>query len=234
VRKITEVSSEKKITICCTWHDDAECENCSNKNQLDCKWERSLLLRFLLVMLPAFVFAFGGTIVGAVWTQAWWRLAVLIGYFALFFIVETRILCSHCPYYSDEGLVLHCLANHGFLKIFRYHPEPMSLLERILLVFGFILFGTLPILSQVYSLVIVARDQVTYNTTNLITLVILIALTAVSIIVAFTFLFTRICPKCVNFSCPFNSAPKECVDEYLERNPTMKEAWVKKGYKLGS
>jgi hypothetical protein len=41
------------------------------------------------------------------------------------------------------------------------------------------------------------------------------------------------CSKCVNFSCPLNHVPKSMVDEYLERNPVMKEAWEKSGYKLG-
>lgn len=41
------------------------------------------------------------------------------------------------------------------------------------------------------------------------------------------------CPKCVNFSCPFNTVPKTAVDEYLKRNPVMKEAWEKSAYKLG-
>ncbi|NHJ46322.1 MAG: hypothetical protein FK733_00910 [Asgard group archaeon] len=228
--KITETSTEKLVKVCCTWQDDADCENCSNNEKIDCKWKSSLLLRFMFVMTPGLLLAFVGVIVGAVYTQAWWRLGALIGYFALFFIVETRILCSHCPYYSKEGLMLHCLANHGFLKIFKYHPEPMNWFEKTLLVIGFILFGSLPALAQIYSVVIVARNQGTFSSAALISLAVLLGVTCISIVIAFSLLFSRICPKCVNFSCPFNSTPKECVDEYLKRNPVMREAWEKKGY----
>ena len=33
------------------------------------------------------------------------------------------------------------------------------------------------------------------------------------------------CPRCVNFSCPLNTVPKDIVDAYLERNPVMRQAW---------
>jgi hypothetical protein len=42
------------------------------------------------------------------------------------------------------------------------------------------------------------------------------------------------CSRCVNFSCPLNRVPKAVVDKYLEKNPVMKEAWERSGYKLGT
>ena len=107
----------------------------------------------MYTMSPAILITFGAVIFGSVFTGGWWRIGVLTGYFAIFFIVETRILCSHCPYYSKEGIMLHCLANHGFIKFYRYHPEPMNLFEKILLIIGFVLFGTLPLLAQIPSIV---------------------------------------------------------------------------------
>ena len=162
-------------------------------------------------MSPSLLITFCVVIFVSVFTCCWWRLGALIGYFVIFFIVETRILCSHCPYYSEEGLILHCLANHGFIKYAKYHPEPMNRFERTLLVIGFILFGTLPLLAQVPSIVTIA------NTTPLdkpifVTLVTMISASVIGVIFSFSFLFTRICTKCVNFSCPFNRVPKELVD----------------------
>jgi len=228
----SEQTTEKIIFTSCTHRDDSDCENCKNKDRLDCKWERKLLLRFMYVMLPAFFFGFGGIVIGAVYTGWWWRLGATISYLALFFIVETRILCSHCPYYAEDGKILHCLANHGFFKYARYHPEPLNLFEKTLLVIGFILFGVCFPLAQVYSLVIVVRGLASYSLTILAVLAVILALTVISVIIAFTLLFTRICPNCVNFSCPFNSVPKEFIDAYLEQNPEMKEAWLEKGYKM--
>jgi hypothetical protein len=154
-----------------------------------------------------------------------------IGYFALFFIVETRILCSHCPYYSKEGIILHCLANHGFIKFYRYHPEPMNLFERVLLIIGFALFGIIPLAGQIPSIVAIA-SQLPSERIIFIVLLTLLGVSIIGLIFGFTFLFTRICTKCVNFSCPFNKVPKEFVDVYLNKSPVMKEAWIEQNYKI--
>jgi hypothetical protein len=180
-------------------------------------------------MSPALLITFGSVIVGGVFTGIWWLIGVLIGYFAVFFIVETRILCSHCPYYSKDGFLLHCLANHGFIKFYRYHPEPMNLFERTLLIIGFVLFGTVPLAGQVPSIVRIASN-LPADRIFFITLLVLLGFSIVGVIFSFTFLFTRICVKCVNFSCPFNKVPKELVDRYLDKNPDMKKAWLEHGY----
>jgi hypothetical protein len=40
------------------------------------------------------------------------------------------------------------------------------------------------------------------------------------------------CLKCVNFSCSLNTVSKPVIDEYVKKNPVMKEAWIKSGYKI--
>jgi len=217
----------------CTHRDEVECENCSNKEYLDCRWERKLLLRFFYTMFPLFGFGIGGVITGAVFTGAWWRLGVVSGYFALFFLMETRILCSHCPYYAEEGKILHCLANHGFIKYAKYHPGPMKGWEKTLLVSSFILFALTFPLAQIYDIIILTANKSTFGAPIIVAVSTLFALTIIATITAFAVLFTKICPHCVNFSCPWNSVPKKIVDAYLERNPVMKEAWQKNGYELG-
>jgi hypothetical protein len=44
----------------------------------------------------------------------------------------------------------------------------------------------------------------------------------------------KLCPKCLNFSCPFNRVPKDVVDAFLRRNLVMRRAWEAKGYELDS
>jgi hypothetical protein len=232
VVKTTQKIKDKNIRICCTWREDSDCENCSNNGQLDCKWEQKLLMRFMYAMLPSFALMFGTLIVGGIFVGAWWWIGVVVGYYAIFFIVETRILCSHCPYYSEEGVILHCLANHGFIKFYRYHPGPMSKGEKTLLIFGFILFAAVPLGAEIYYIIEVALNLVAYSQILFIILLVLLGFTAVSITFSFTFLFTKICPKCVNFSCPFNKATKEQINKYLEMNPVMKQAWIDCGYEM--
>lgn len=57
---------------------------------------------------------------------------------------------------------------------------------------------------------------------------------SLGIIVFFVVLYTKMCTKCVNFSCPLNRVPKEVVDTFLKQNPVMRRAWEKAGYKLGA
>jgi hypothetical protein len=42
-----------------------------------------------------------------------------------------------------------------------------------------------------------------------------------------------VCTRCINFSCPLNSVPKELVDIYLQHNPAMLAAWQASGYVVG-
>ena len=186
----------------------------------------------MLALSPALLISFGAIVVGGVFTGIWWPIGLYIGYSAIFFIVETRILCSHCPYYSRDGLILHCLANHGFIKFYKYHPEPMNKFERMLLIIGFVLFGTIPLVGQVPSIVRIASN-LPFERAIFITQLVLLGVSIISIIIGFGFLFTKICTKCVNFSCPFNRVPKELVNSYLDKNADMKAAWVDSGYESG-
>jgi hypothetical protein len=61
---------------------------------------------------------------------------------------------------------------------------------------------------------------------------IFIILSSIGLIVFFGVLLKRRCAKCINFSCPLNRVPKEVVDDFLNRNPIMKKAWEKAGYRL--
>lgn len=233
--KITEnvPPTKKEYTPCCTWQDESSCEDCSLKTDLDCRWELKHLLRFLYVMSPALLIAFGAIIVGAIFTSGWWRLGALTGYYAIFFIIETRILCSHCPYYSEKGIILHCLANHGFIKYCRYHPEPMNLFERTLLIIGITLFAVLPLLAQVPSIIILS-SSLPSEQVKFIVLLVLLGLSLIAIIFGFTFLFTRICISCVNLSCPFNRVPDDLAEKYLNKNPDMKQAWLSHSFEESS
>ncbi|MEA2069657.1 MAG: hypothetical protein U9O98_00015 [Asgard group archaeon] len=230
--KTTENSKEKIVEVCCTWRKDSDCKNCLNKSVLDCKWKRENLMRFFLITIPVFLFLIAFLVLAGIAIGAWWWFGVIIGYFALFFIIETRILCSHCPYYSENSIILHCLANQGFIKFYDYHPEPMNKLEKALLVIGFILFALVPLGAELYYIIIISLNRGSYSQSLFVSLIMLISATLIAIIFFFTFLVTQICTKCINFSCPFNSVQKKYVDEYLNKNPIMKQAWLECGYKM--
>ena len=129
---------------------------------------------------------------------------------------ETRILCSHCPYYAERGTTLHCIANYGSLKLWKYRPEPMSSSEKVQLWLGFAILGGYP-----FPFMILGRQ-------------VLWAIAALwGLVMFFWTLREYTCSRCVNFSCPLNTVPKETVDAYLERNPVMRQAWQESGWSIG-
>jgi hypothetical protein len=189
----------------CAWRPVSECEDCSLAGCLKCRFDRGDLLHFVglfgMFALPS--------IIGAIRGGYGWYLLGWAG-FALFFfeLWEIRILCSHCPYYAEKGTVLHCIANYGSLKVWKYHPEPISTSEKIQLLIGFVILGGYPfpflVLGRQYALALVALW---------------------GLVMFFWTLRKYTCSQCVNLSCILNSVPIKVVDAYLERNPTMRKAW---------
>ena len=196
----------------CLLAPTSACAGCTLNTQLKCRFKRADLLHFL-------VLAFGFMLPAAIGLIQAGQIIALLGWiaFMLFFfnVWEMRILCSHCPYYAEPGHTLRCIANYGSLKLWRYHPEPMSRAERVQLYAGFVLFGGLP-----FPFLLAGGQWI------------------MAVLAAWglgTFFFTlkkTICTTCVNFSCPLNGVPKVTVDAYLRRNPTMRAAWEQHGYRL--
>ncbi|MFW9901870.1 MAG: hypothetical protein ACFFDY_11420 [Candidatus Thorarchaeota archaeon] len=196
----------------CTWKNSEVCDVCSIKGKLICHFRTKFLLSFLSYFLVYVITTFIGIILGGFG----WYLLGWIGFWLFFFEVwEIRILCSHCPYYAEEGNTLHCIANYSSLKLWKYHPEPMNLSEKIQLIVGFIILMGYPLIF-----LILGRQFI------------FLIISIVEILVFFSFLSIKRCGACPNFSCPFNRVEKEIVDSFLENNPIMKKAWKDSGYKI--
>jgi hypothetical protein len=210
----SENITNKQTFQICTWQDETNCTGCPLADRLNCRFNWSDLLYFLVLFATPAITAIVGMLQGGyrIFLFAWAGYAVFF-----FFIWEARILCSHCPYWAEDGRVLHCLANHGVLKIWRYHPEPMSRWEKIQFLVGASLLVLYPLPFLIIS------EQYVF------------AVITLSGIMGFAFsLKKHICSRCVNFSCPLNGVPKLVVDAYLRGNPVMREAWEAKGYSLDS
>lgn len=187
----------------CSWKPISECKDCPITGQLKCRFNFSDLLGFIglvsFPLIPAFV---GMILVGNSW--------FLIGWFGLSIIFfgfwEIRILCRHCPYYAEKGFILHCIANYGCPKIWKYRPEPINVSEKIQLLIGFFGISSYPLPFLLFS------GQFS-----------LFLLTITGLIIFFWGLQNFICSKCVNFSCVLNRVSAVVVDEYLKRNPILKK-----------
>jgi hypothetical protein len=111
--------------------------------------------------------------------------------------------------------VLHCHANSGVIKIWPYRPGRMSRLEQVQFLVGAGLWAGFPFLfmflGQEYLLALIGLATVASGVYG-------VRRTA--------------CNRCLNFSCPANTVPKDVVDGYLARSPVMRTAWEARGYRL--
>lgn len=229
------MSSKNPYDIC-TWNEESCCIDCGLQGKLGCRLDTGALRFFVLNQIPSLVVAFFGLVLVGLLTGGWWpMIAYAVGCVALWGLgIETRILCSHCPYWAEGGKTLHCWALTGSPKIWRYRPEPMNKLEKtILILFFFPFLVFFPVLAEAYGIWFMSVD---YAGFGLYALLGMIGVTLATLMAGLQFLYVLVyyfCSRCVNFSCPLNRVPKAMVDEYLKKNPVMKEAWERSGYELG-
>lgn len=132
-----------------------------------------------------------------------------------FFIWEARVLCRHCPYWAEAGSILHCHANYGVFKIWKYQPAPMSKWEKIQFVIGAVFFLGFP-----FPFLLLGQEY-------------LLAFIGVSAATSGIFILRKnVCTRCINFSCPINAASKQLVDIYLKHNPDIQTVWKSYGFRL--
>lgn len=196
----------------CTWKDTSDCNDCFINGKLICHFERKYLLSFIGFFFVFVITAF----IGAIIAGYGWFLLGWVGFWIIFFeFWEIRILCSHCPFYAEEGRTIHCIANYGSLKLWKYRPEPMNESEKIQLIIGFVILVGYPLIFLIIG------GQFIF-----------LIISIIEIFIFFSFLLIKRCDRCVNFSCPLNRVKKEVVDSFLKKNPTMRKAWEDKGYEI--
>ena len=218
----------------CTWDDQADCSNCGIEGKLACKWDKKILGGFHGIAWPPLITSVFGMVIVGLMTSTWWPLVAYIIYFFLMFgVFEIRFLCSHCPYYAEEGKILHCLANHGSYKFWRYHPEPLNRFEKFMMYFLIsTIFFIIPLSVFVYG---IWHLSVNYSNYGLIALLGFIGITIANLVSSISFVSTLklfYCSSCVNFSCPLNTVSKPVIDEYLRKNDMMRKAWEESGWKI--
>jgi hypothetical protein len=207
-----ESNDLKNLNQICMFKESSNCINCEIKDCLKCRFEKRHLLSFITSFL---IFAIPA-VLGMIFSGYGWFLLGWIGFMLIFFnIWESHILCRHCPFYAEKGNILHCIANYGCYKLFKYNPKPMDRFEKFQLILGFIILAGYPLffilITQQYLFLLIS---------------------ILGLIAFFTILLIKTCSRCINFSCPFNRVPKNIVDSYLKKNPIMKEAWLEHGYQI--
>lgn len=222
----------KKDTIeLCTFDPDSSCETCINNGAISCKTDDTKVVVSHLLELSFILMSLFGILLSGIILDNWWLFAFYLVYIPLFFIViQARITCSHCPYYAENRRFLHCSENHFTPKLWRYHPEPIARWEQISTILGFTLLGSYPILIEIMALNILL--QTTPSITSLLSLIGVILGTLFTLATFYLTFFFLYCPHCLNFSCFFNKVPEKHVQEYLRRNPVIRNAWENKNKKI--
>jgi hypothetical protein len=231
-------STSNNPATACTWLPESNCKEkrCNLHNQLACRWDPKEYIFAMGVVqsVPSLILTFTFTYIGIA-TGNWWSMLIfgwLIVMWPLGF--EQFVLCRHCPFFTDCKKTLTCWALRFWPKWWKYSPRPLNRLEKLSvshLLFSIPMFFW-PVGWCAYGIYYMATN---YDSFGLIALLGMIGLSfAVTLTHAqfFLILWSRLCTRCVNFSCPFNKVPKETVDAYLEMNPVMKAAWIDSGYAL--
>jgi hypothetical protein len=209
----------------CTWGDEADCECCGLDELLDCRFDSRRIAVFAAIALPAMASAAVGMALSSYITGSWAaQFAYLVFVVSFFTVVEALLLCRHCPYYARSGATIRCHANYGLPRLWRFNPAPMSRLERMGLLLCFAFFGLFPVAVEAGGLFYLLSSGSALSSTAL--LLACVTAATLGLVLVFFYLLRRLfCPRCVNFSCPLNRASSESVEQYLQRNPAMRDAW---------
>jgi hypothetical protein len=191
---------DKPITTC----SRDTCISCDIRSKIVCHFTIGQLIRFYLIALPSFIIGGIGIYNFSITGFLIW--IAIIGLF--FLLIEIRVLCSHCPHYNESSNSLRCWANYGAPKLWKFKPGPMNISEKVILLSGFLIVWSYPILF--------------------ITLIenwILLSIYIFSVLLFFTLLRLFNCKKCMNFSCPLNNVDIKVKEEFFKNNPLIYNRW---------
>jgi len=234
-----EQTCDKNLNTACTWLPESNCKEkgCKLHDQLVCRWDPKEynFLMGVIQAVPSLILTFTFVFIGIA-TGNWWSMLIFAWLIIMWPLgLEQLVLCRHCPFFTDSKKTLTCWALRFWPKWWKYSPRPLNKLEKIAvthLLFSIPMFFW-PVGWCAYGIYYMS---VNYHSFGLIALLGMIGLcfaVVLTHIQFFLILWKGYCSRCVNFSCPFNTVPKETVDAYLELNPVMKTAWIRSGYKLG-
>lgn len=187
-------AGEKPIDTC----KRESCGDCEIRPQLHCRFNAGRLALFYLIVLPSFIIGWM-VVIGRSPAAVWTWLAMIVVFFG---IVETRILCSHCPHYAASVGIIRCHANFLLPKLWKYRSGPMNGIEKTLLITGFTAIWGYPA-----GIILLGRNW--------------FLLAAYLLSVAFFFVMLRLgfCRRCVLFSCPLNRVDSRLKNEFLKPQP---------------
>ncbi|UCG00295.1 MAG: hypothetical protein JSW11_11670 [Candidatus Heimdallarchaeota archaeon] len=116
-------------------------------------------------------------------------------------------------------------------KLWSYHPEPITKVERIAMLPLVAFIDLFPLLGIGWGLLEFFLNP--YDNVMIGTLLIILSIIFISIMIYFSkILLGHACQKCPNFSCAMNKVSSDIISAFLNQNPLMKKAWEEAGWTL--
>lgn len=215
----------------CTWENGSICEDCKLSDDLNCRYDDSLVSCFRSRHIPFRALGFVVTGAASLAVNSFWPILIFALVTVLnFTAVETWYLCRHCPFYSKDGKFLSCITLKGMPRFWKYDPTPIGRSGQytMIVVGGFIdLFPIVAGALGVWAVFSVGAELVPLTIMTSLTLMMLVVSAYLG-----KFLADNYCTRCVNLSCAMNKVPIPVADEYLRRNPVLLEIWMACGYEF--
>ncbi len=218
----------KKVDGICVAESNTNCIDCDLRNDVLCHFSKKFANKFLLGNSIYRILAIIIAIFAGILTNQWWMFIIYtLSILLVFFLIEPRLLCSHCPFYAKEGKFLKCWALRGMPKLWKYRPEPSSQLEKrlMLIIGGFIdLFPFIVAVVGITGTIIIGIQG--YFSLLIFSLLIVVTIIFTILVGVFDKLLRGgTCKKCINFSCSMNKTPEVIRNKFFQKNPTMAKAW---------
>jgi hypothetical protein len=194
----------KPIATC----ESDSCEDCAVNSDLHCHFTLKDWIYFLFISVPPFLL--GGA--GIYYMNGWLLIPWILFMVAYFGFIEIRVMCSHCPHYAESSTSLKCWANYGSPKLWKYRPGPMTIIEKIIFLGGFVIVWGYPLLflilgKQLFLLLVYAMTTIGF----------------------FLTMMNFLCSQCINFACPLNCVDEKVRGQFFAKNPIIAEVWGKTG-----
>jgi len=229
------VPQSRTYTIC-TIDKHLDCATCGIAGTVDCsRHDPTTMAQFYrmvaLFAAPAVMLMAAATVV----TRIWWLVPGYMLYWIVYQVIgELFIRCRHCPFWDETSPTLECRINCRVPRprwrilgpLVRYSPRPLTFWEKA--VIQFLSFGTF-LVPMAAAAAIAAVYLPARGLTDpwLIAMAVFAVFHSAGALFLVKYLFDKLCPTCVHFSCPNNRQPFHVIESYLAMNGYIREAWEK-------
>lgn len=181
---------------------------------LNCRWNRNLLISYLVYFSPYMMVSTISLILLRIWTGKSSFILTYSIFLPIFFVLfRPLIQCSHCPYYKEKKFM------EPIPKIWKFNFRAMNNFEKTSYMIGLSFFQIFPLSAQIVGLVFLIDNFEIVTRWKIIVFSFIILITLILNISFVANLYTKLCTRCIHFSCPMNRVPESIKIKFVDTNP---------------